>query len=376
MKIIIFGAGRQGRRILDLLLADEKYSISIYDKSKDVLKKLKKAYKDKIEFLKGIPAYESQSFKKFLDSFDLIVDALPSIESYKLMKECVRAGKKMVSVSYLEEDYMEFDLEAKKRKAVIIPDCGAAPGLSHLFAGYSAKRLNNPEKVIMKVGALPEKPLPPFYHNITWSAYDLIQEYIRYAKIKKNGKILRKKPLETMYQENLLGIELESFLTDGVRSFFHSFPEIANVEERTLRHKGHLDFMKALDSIGLLKNREIKTEKFSIIPSEFLAHIFESELKNLPAEDLFIMEVSVENKKEKETHLYLMKFDKKNRISALVNSVAITAFIAIKMLSSGKIKNYGVLPLEKIVDDDIYKSMVKAHIEFGAEYRFEKNEKG
>jgi len=377
MKVIVFGVGRQGERILELLVSTDKYEVSVFDKSVRRLKYIEKKYENSVEVLNNVPELKTPDFNSFLKPFDIIVDALPSVHSYGLMKKVVESGKKMVSVSYLEEDFMKFDGDAKSKGALIIPDCGAAPGLSHLLAGYSAKRLKNPKSVIMKVGAIPKEPVPPFNHNITWSAFDLIQEYIRDAKIKNNGKFVNIRPLSKIFKEKVLEMELESFYTDGVRSFFTSFPEIPEVEERTLRYKGHLDFMKALEVTGFLTNERIETDNFDLIPSEFLAYLFENRFKKLPEEDIFLMEILVSSDGKKEIHTYLMEYDNENRVSALVNSVAITAFVMIEMIANGEITEKGVFPLEKLANDDIYKKMIKTHEDLGAKYRFEiKNEEG
>jgi saccharopine dehydrogenase-like NADP-dependent oxidoreductase len=371
MKTIIFGIGRQGKRVLELLIEKGFNNISVFDIRNDILKELIEAYSDIVKPIEKNPFNLSDNdFSEFLTQYDIIVDALPSLFSYKLLKASSTTGKKIVSVSYLEEDFMKLDEIARKHKTIIIPDCGAAPGMSHLLAGYSTIKIKDAYKVIMKVGAIPEKPVSPFMHNITWSPYDLIQEYIRKAKIKKDGKIILSDPFDNIKDENIFNLSLESFYTDGVRSFIISYPNIKDVEERTFRYKGHLDFMKSIKSLGFLSKEGILLNKNKIKLDNLLSKLFEINFGKLPIEDIYIMEIIVKGVGKTHKHKYIIRYDYKNRVSALVNSVAITAVTAVQLLSKEKIIEKGVLPLEKIASDNIYHSFVNAHKEIGALYDF------
>ncbi len=370
MKIIIFGLGRQGKRIMEFLIQNKFDDISVYEKNENIVKQIIEKYPN-IKSIGTNPFnYNQDELTEFLKRYDIIIDALPSTFSFKLLKAISKTGKMAVSVSYLEEDFMELDEIAKSYKTIIIPDCGAAPGMSHLLAGFSAKTMEKPENVIMKVGAIPKSPTPPFMHNITWSPSDLIQEYVRKAKIKRQGEIIYINPFEEIYNERIFNLNLESFYTDGVRSFLTNYPEIKNIEERTYRYKGHLDFMRNLKSLGFLSGKKIKIDNVIIDIDNILSILFEQNFGKLPIEDIYIMEIIVKNNKITHKHKYFIEYDYTNKVSALVNSVAITAANAVILLSKGDITNYGVLPLEKLVTKTIYESFIKAHKEIGAIYEF------
>ena len=365
MKIIIFGLGRQGERILDFLIENNFNNITLYDFNINKLKYLKGKYSTKVNILEGI----GQDLRKVVSDYDIIVDSLPSYASKDLFVAVSELGKKMVSISYTDFDFMQFNEIAKKKKAIIIPDCGAAPGFSHLLAGYSSKKIKNPVSVKMVVGAIPKMPKPPFMHNITWSVHDLLEEYIRRAKIKIDGEISEIEPFSNIENERLFDLDLESFYTDGVRSFVQSFPDIPNVEEKTLRYKGHLDFMKAFKDAGLLSYKEYEFNKIELKGIDIFEKVIKENFLDLPKEDIFLMKIEVKGKRETHIHKYYLEYDKQ---SALVNSVSITAFKAIELLSTNKLQDFGILPLEKIVDESLYDFFVKAHKSVGTVYLMEK----
>ena len=85
MKTLLLGVGRQGERILDLLIEQSYTGIHLFDIRKEVLKRLQAKYEKKVNLT-------SQNFFKldenrqieFLQNFDFIIDALPAQFSYIL----------------------------------------------------------------------------------------------------------------------------------------------------------------------------------------------------------------------------------------------------------------------------------------------------
>jgi len=353
-KTLIIGLGRQGARICQLLIDKGFESISLCDTQSETLHVLKDQHGPKVALIeKNLFNISDEERIVFLKQFDFIVDALPSFLSFELLTSAARAGSKVVSISFLEEDFMKLDPIAKENGALIIPDCGAAPGLSHLLAGYAVNKLGGATSVVMKLGAIPLQPTPPFFHNLTWSVTDFVEEYTRPAKMRRDGKLITVDPFCEIKQENIEGFDLQSFPTDGVRSFLSSFPNVPNVEERTLRYPGHLDYMKNLKKSNRLWAKEI-----------------EKQFGHLSLEDIFIMDIIIKNihtRPDRQiVHRYIMQFDSENSISGLVDSVAITASETLNLIRYGCIKETGVYPLELLATENVYKAIVGAHRKLGA----------
>ena len=72
------------------------------------------------------------------------------------------------------------------------------------------------------VGGLPKKKTPPWNYKAPFSPIDVIEEYTRPARIVTNGKFVTRKALSDLEILEVEGIgELESFLTDGLRTLMY-----------------------------------------------------------------------------------------------------------------------------------------------------------
>jgi len=367
MKLLLMGLGRQGYRILELLLEKKPGPVDIVDKQETALLRAEEQFGEKVQSPgKNILSLPDNERIKLLEGYSLVLDALPSTESYQLIGDCIKAGTDVVSVSFLEEDFMILDQAARDSKVRVIPDCGGAPGFSHMMAGYSVNHLRGAERVVMKVGAIPARPEPPFYHSLTWSVEDLVEEYVRPAKCRHEGIIEAPDPFDTIVEEHIQGLPLQSFLSDGARSFLTNFPDVPFMEERTLRHHGHMDYMKPFHEQGILQPGLEPSETVGSSPRRELAKRLEREFSSLPPEDRFIMQIEVSGPNGRHRHEYNMPYQAESGVFGLVNSVAVTAVEAAAMILDGTVSESGVLPLELLASEDNFARMCRAHREQGA----------
>ena len=367
MKTLLMGLGRQGYRMLELALDRDMGPIDVVDVRGIVIRETVERFQDRVRSLPGNPlAMDEKERESFLAGYDLVLDALPSFHSYGLLLSAIRAGTMVVSVSFLEEDFMSLDAEARENGTLVIPDCGGAPGFSHLMAGYSVRQLGGADEVIMKVGAIPAKPSAPFFHSLTWSVEDLMEEYFRPAKCRQNGRIEAPDPFCDVKDEQIQGLALQSFLSDGARSFLGNYPDVPFMEERTLRHYGHLEFMQTIRDAGLLTREPLEVGRHQVVPYRVLAAALERTFSSLPPEDQFIIQVEVASTAGKHVHDYNMPYGAQSAVFGLVNSVAVTAIETAAMVLDGTIKRTGVCPLELLADEEVFRRMVQAHRNQGA----------
>lgn len=367
MTTLLMGLGRQGYRMLELAMGQGMAPVTIVDSDPKTVARALEQFGSRVCVPKENPlGLSDEKRADMLAEFDLVLDALPSFHSFELIKSCIQAGTTVVSVSFLEEDFMALDADARANQALVIPDCGGAPGFSHMMAGYSVRKLGGAQRVIMKVGAIPQNPEPPFFHSLTWSVEDLMEEYFRPAKCRHHGAIAAPDPFADVKEEQIQGMQLQSFLSDGARSFLQTYPDVPFMEERTLRHHGHLKFMSAMGDAGFLTREAVMVDRDKVVPYRFLAAMLEQRFGNLPPEDHFIMQVEVEGPGGRHLHDYNMPYDAVSNVFGLVNSVAVTAMEAAAMVLDGTIQQTGVLPLELLSDEEPFRRMSEAHRQLGA----------
>ena len=350
MNVGIFGAGVVGTAILYDSILDKSISkIYVIDINEEKLKNLKKQFpSDKCEYIKA----DFQSNKIDVENLDLVYGALPGFLGYKFMKWCISKGFNLVDVSFMPENPMTLDTMAKDAGIAVVPDAGVAPGLSNLIVGHLYFNIfAELHKVMIYVGALPEKPVPPLMHTITWSVPDFIEEYVRPARAIRDGKVVFVDPLSEIIDYRIENIgEFEAFYSDGLRTLLGTI-KVPNMAELTLRYKGHLAIMQTLDNVGLLSEEILDLGECKISPKEFLSKIFER-YKDPSTPDKLILSVEASGKvneeEKREKIIMIAGFYTCKRLSAISTTTGFTASAIGKLILENRIKEQGIIPPELI----------------------------
>ncbi|MGQ9514711.1 MAG: saccharopine dehydrogenase family protein [Thermoproteota archaeon] len=112
--------------------------------------------------------------------------------------------------------------------------------------------------MIIFVGGLPQVIVPPLGYKVTWCVEYLIEEYVRNAKIVKEGKTIEIEALDGLEEVEFPEIgRLEEFYTDGVRTL-HKNVKAENMWEKTLRYPGHVEKIRTLRSLGFFDEEPIE----------------------------------------------------------------------------------------------------------------------
>ena len=184
MTIAVLGAGMVGRAIaLDLA---KDYTVTSFDLSAINLEELKEQESLLYKLLPLI-FLNLTEYKNWLSPFDLVVTAVPGFMGYKTLEAVINAGKNVVDISFFPEDALQLDKLAKEKNVTAITDCGVAPGVSNFIIG----RYNEEMKITSfecYVGGLPKERKPPFQYKAPFSPVDVIQEYIRPARLVEEWK--------------------------------------------------------------------------------------------------------------------------------------------------------------------------------------------
>lgn len=349
MTIAVLGAGMVGRAIaLDLA---KDYSVTSFDLSASNLEELK----NRNVAIQTVPADLSlfSEYKNWVQSFDLVVTAVPGFMGYKTLEAVVNAGKNVVDISFFPEDVLQLDKLAKEKNVTVITDCGVAPGVSNFIIG----RYNEEMKVTSfecYVGGLPKERKPPFQYKAPFSPIDVIEEYIRPARLVESGNIVTKPALSEreILQFDEIG-ELEAFNTDGLRSLIFTMKNIQDMKEKTLRYPGHIDLIIALKQAGFFETDSLRVNDTDISPLEFTSRLLINEWKLGPEEEEFtIMKVIVEGekdgKKKKIEYNLLDRYDKATKTSSMARTTGYTCTAAVNLITKNLFTEKGVFPPELI----------------------------
>lgn len=317
-KIIVLGGGRIGRVIALNLSEDHAVCLADIQKPDDLA--------SGIEF-KQLDVTDKAALQKAVSDVDLVVGALPSVLGFQGLKAVLETGQSMVDISFFTEDPLQLDELAKKHQATAIVDMGLAPGLTNLMAGHFVATYDQVDELICLVGGLPVERTLPFQYKAPFAPLDVIEEYTRPARMRRNGKDLVLPALtetETIYVPGVG--DLEAFNTDGLRTLLDTV-DISTMAEKTIRYPGHARFIAQLKQAGFFDDAHRKNT----------AEVLQKQWQFQPGErDLTVLEIRVKGicagQQTNETYRMVDHYDTENQISSMARTTGYTCAAAARVM--------------------------------------------
>jgi len=354
MKALILGCGNIGSVAAeDLAKSISSIQVVVADKKETRAKEVAERIGGSNVSWIQLDATNPSKLANALKDFDLVMGFLPGKLGYRLTRACIDAGKDLVDVSYMSENPLALTDNAIKASVTIVPDCGLAPGISNILVGHAAAELDKVQAVHIMVGGLPEKPVPPLDYVITWSPENLIDEYMRKARIVKEGKIIEVEALSGLEEIEFPEFgKLEAVYTDGLRTLPQTITDAYDMWEKTLRYPGHAEKIKLLKTLGFFEEEQIDVEGVSVSPRKLTVKLFEQKLRKPEIKDIVALKVEVAGVKNGRQTRYvyhlLDHYDEKRGITAMARTTAYSASIIAQLMLKKALKEKGVVPTEKI----------------------------
>jgi len=329
VRIVVLGGGAQGRVIAsDLARSLPQAKVDVADVSQPKLPAL-----DNLRFREA-DAGSVSSASRLISEYDLAVGALPSRFGFAVMQAAIEAKKPLVDVSFCAEDALSLDADARQAGIAIVPDCGLAPGLSHLVVGRAAAELGPPRDLTIYVGGVAEDRSRPYGYVVTWSVDDLLEEYVRPARIVKDGQAIEVPVFSGMERLDIEGVgEMEAFFSDGLRTLITTVPGVEQMAEKTLRWPGHVEAIQPLLAAGRLV-AEFREKCVVPEPRDLVAFLVRMHWKDGAREILMVD-----------------RYDPATGLTAMSRTTALTTSVTAQVAAAGGIRGTGVLPLERVGAD-------------------------
>lgn len=350
MKTIVLGCGLVGGLIAKDLAKDKDFQVTVADIDEKKLDELTKGAN-----IRGIKVdlSSSEAIRKIVADKDIVIGAVPGFLGFNMLRSVIEAGKNIVDISFMPEDVLSLDELAKKKGVTAVVDMGVAPGLSHMIVGYADSLLDETESATILVGGLPIIREWPYEYKIVFSPKDVIEEYLRPARLIEGGKIVEKPALSDLELVNLPKIgTLEAFNTDGLRSLLYTI-KIPSMKEKTLRYPGYAEKMRMLRETGFFSDIPIEIGGVKVKPLDLTSKLLFSkwELKE-DEEELTVMRIIVQGKKEEKRLFYtydlLDYYDKKEKVTSMSRTTGFPCAIMARLVAQGEFQYPGVCPPEYI----------------------------
>ncbi len=346
-KIIVLGCGMVGSAIAADLC--DEFDVTVADLNKNHLDELQAKHNiNTIQKDLSSPGNVTQLVR----DFDLVIGAVPGFMGFETLRSVIEAGKDVVDISFFNEDPFGLNELAKDKNVTAVVDCGVSPGLSNIILGYHNSKMKV-DSYKCYVGGLPVKKSPPFNYKAFFSPIDVIEEYVRPARIVENGKVVVK---EALSEPEIIEFEyagkLEAFNTDGLRTLLRTM-KIPNMIEKTLRYPGHIELMKVFRDVGFFSNEEIEIDGRKIKPIDLTVKLLFPFWKPEDDEDEFtllklIIEGEEEGKKKKYIYTVFDKFDRETKTSSMARTTGYTCTAVARLVLDGSFNQKGICPPEYV----------------------------
>jgi len=329
MNILVLGGGAQGGVIArDLARSMPDARIAVADVVSPTIPVL-----PNLEWVEA-DLSDRGAIAKLLAGYDVGVGALPSRFGFGAMQAAIDARRTLVDVAFVAEDALSLDAAARAAGITIAPDCGLAPGLSHLLAGRMAVEWGTPDELMILVGGVAEDASRPYGYVVTWSLDDLVEEYTRPARIRRGGQATEVPVFSGLERVTLEGAgEMEAFYSDGLRTLLDSLPEVPEMGEKTLRWPGHVEAVRPL-----LAEKRLRDE-------------FRRRCVANPPRDLVVLAVRVRWGDKRREALLVDRYDPQTGMTAMSRTTALTTSVVTQLAARGGLPEKGVQPLERVARD-------------------------
>ncbi|MGA7992599.1 MAG: saccharopine dehydrogenase C-terminal domain-containing protein, partial [Thermoanaerobaculia bacterium] len=287
---------------------------------------------------------------------DVVVGSVPGFLGHAMLKTVLECGKPISDISFAPEDPLVLDALARAKGVPAIVDCGVSPGLSNLACGRAAARFETLESVVITVGGLPFRRVPPWEYRTVFSPTDVLEEYTRPARVVVDGRIVTKPALSEVepFEVPLVGT-LEGFLSDGLRTVLTTV-KARNLCERTLRWPGHAEKMRFLREAGFFGDAPVDAAGVRVSPRAVAEALIFPQWKREPDEEEFtvLRIVSRGNRGGADRRLVHGLFDRtdpKSGATSMARTTGYPCVIGAHLLAVGTFRTPGVHPLENLGRD-------------------------
>lgn len=350
MKITVFGAGLIGNTIIKDLAKEKDFRITAVDLDKQALAKLEAEVQVKVI---QADLLEPEKIFSLAADCSLAVSAVPGYLGFKTLRSLIEAGKNVVDISFFAEDPFLLDDLAKAKGVTAVVDCGVAPGLSNIIAGYVKKILNQTDQYVCYAGGLPCNRKWPYEYKAVFSPRDVLEEYTRPARMIELGHEVVRPALSEVELIELPRVgTLEAFNTDGLRTLRQTMG-IPFMKEKTLRYPGHANLMKIFRESGFFGKNPVEVDGQKIIPIALTSKLmFEQWRLEKGEEDFMVMQVIIAGKRESKkvsyTYYLLDRYDHATETTSMARTTGYTCAIVVRQVAKALFSQKGICPPEFI----------------------------
>ena len=353
MRYMIIGAGFQGRACaFDMLRNPTVGEVVLCDASAENLasakKFLAKVSKGRAKF-KSLDAGNPKAVAKAANGFNTMVSCVPYFFNLPLAKAAISAKVNFVDLggsTDIVRKELALDAQARKAGVCILPDNGLGPGMISTLAVHAMSMLDRTDDVMIYDGGLPQKPVAPLNYMLTFSEHGLINEYAGTAVALVDGKLVTRPALSEIDVIDMppFGRVEAGHAAGGLSTLAESYRgKVKNMFNKFVRYPGHIPTMESMRAMGFFDLEPFEVRKgVKIAPRELAVKLFRRHFHRPGDEDVVAIHTIVRGVKDGKpaevVHDLVDRYDRENKMTAMMRTTAFPASIVAQMAANGLIK--------------------------------------
>jgi lysine 6-dehydrogenase len=353
-QFIVLGGGFVGGFIARTLAQDPACHVTLADRDQAVLER--SSIKAPLSYNVANLA-DTAVLRKVVEEADVVVSAMPGRLGYRTLEAVLRAGKPCVDIAFFPENALKLDSMAKQRGIQAVVDCGVMPGLGGMLGLDLARHFETPLKLRILVGGLPVERCWPFEYKAPFSPSDVIEEYVRPARLKLNGEVVELPALSDVELLDWPGIgTLEAFNTDGLRTLLATLP-FPTMIEKTLRYPGYAEKVRLLRELGFFGEEALELNGASVRPLDVASRLLFKAWSLEPGmREFTVMRVEAAGLRAGKTawaRYDLLDYTDESGEFSMARTTGWPAVLAARMLAGGRLRGFppGVIAAERLAGD-------------------------
>lgn len=261
--VLVLGAGLVARPLVRYLLDTASFDVTVASRTVERAEQLTAGHP------RGVPIpfdiSEGEGLQGLVSEHEVVISLLPYVHHPAVAKACLKAGRHMVTTSYVSKQMGDMDADARDAGLLFLNEIGLDPGIDHMEAmsiiGSIKGQGNEVTDFISYCGGLPspENNDNPWGYKFSWSPRGVVLASKNNARFRRGGRDVEIPGRELfgsyeMVQVEGLG-ELEGYPNrDSVPyAATYGIPDARTVLRGTLRNRGWCDTWKGLHDIGMLE---------------------------------------------------------------------------------------------------------------------------
>lgn len=353
-QFVVLGGGLVGGFIARQLAADAACHVTLADHDQAVLER--SSARAPLSYAVANLA-DSGVVQSVIAAADVVVSAVPGHLGCATLRTVIEAGKPCVDIAFFPEDALALDTVAKQRGVQAVVDCGVMPGLGGMLGMDLARRLEQPRSLRILVGGLPVERNWPFEYKAPFSPSDVIEEYVRPARLKLAGQIVEREALSEVELLDWPGVgTLEAFNTDGLRTLLTTLP-FPTMVEKTLRYPGYAEKVRLLRELGFFSEAPQNIAGQQVRPLDVTSRLLFSNWRLEPGmREFTALRVEAEGLRNSERlrlRYDLMDYTDAAGDFSMARVTGWPAVLAARALAADKLHGYppGVIAPERLASD-------------------------